>query len=57
MDLAGAEETQPKRPSPIDEGSRFYRRVVPALLVFMGMLMIALILTALCVLLKVVPFQ
>ena len=57
MNLAGAEETMPKRPSRINERSRFCRRAVPALLAFMGVVMIVLILTALGVLLRVVPFQ
>ncbi len=55
--MAGAEETMPKRPSRINERSRFYRRAVPALLAFMSVVMIVLILTALGVLLRVVPFQ
>ncbi len=45
------------RKSRVPEGSLFYTRVVPLLLVIMGLLMIILILVALGILLGWVPWQ
>jgi hypothetical protein len=50
------EKAETRASSHIPEGSVFFEKVVPALLVLMGVVMAALILFAACVLLGIVRF-
>lgn len=48
---------QPPKSSRMPEGSRFYERIVPALLIILGVGTVTLILFAAGVLLGIVPFD
>ncbi|MGD8620628.1 MAG: hypothetical protein PVI81_00530 [Anaerolineales bacterium] len=52
-----SEEKNPKSASRIGSDSLFYNRVVPVMLVSMGVVMLVLIVVALGVLLGFVPFR
>lgn len=55
--LMMSEEKNPKSASRIGSDSLFYNRVVPVMLVSMGVVMLVLIVVALGVLLGFVPFR
>lgn len=56
-ELAPQDPSRKPAPHRMPEGSPFYERIVPLLLVGMGILTAALVLFALGVLLGIVPFQ